>query len=230
MLGHGVADDGGIVGIHHAVAVGIGKFHHAGEGLLSVGQRVGAVILAHADGVVRHAGLQRPHAVGHREVVNRVEAGALHALHQSDGLAFLHHVVVGGHAHGRAPVGVCRGYHLVLQLVHLVLVVVVGQPEAEAPVFLAHDVIVQRQLDASVRGACDVLHLVAEARRGVAGHEHQHVLRGVVVEVEATVQLAVPEAEVETDVARDGGLPLQVGVAQGLAGLVDGDALAVDGG
>ena len=48
---------------------------------------------------------------------------------------------------------------------------------------------------------------------------HQNVLRGIPVQVDTTAELSVPEAIVDTEVTRHGGLPLQVGIGQDVAGL-----------
>ena len=48
------------------------------------------------------------------------------------------------------------------------------------------------------------------------GHLHEDVLGGVPVGLEATTELTVPEAVVDTEVTADGGLPLQVGVGEDL--------------
>ena len=107
----------------------------------------------------------------------------------------------------------CTGYHAVHQLVHIVLVVVDGGSEAQVIVLGTQNLIVERELDTLVRGLTDILILIAETSRGIAGNAHQNILGGVPVELDATAQLAIPEAEVQTDVTRDGGLPLQVGVS-----------------
>ena len=219
--------DSGIVGGHHAILVDILELGHTWESLLSFGQVVVAAAHVVAHLAVGHAIFQGPHAVADVEVVDGVETKTLEALDEAHRLVDGDEVVVVGDTHGGAPSGVCTGDNTVHQLIHIVLVVVEGHAEVEVEVLRLDDVVGQRELNTLVRGLSDVLVLIGEACAGVARHTHKNVLCGVPVQLEATAE-ATCESEVDTDIPRHGGLPLQVGIAKTCAGLIDIHVLAVD--
>lgn len=109
------------------------------------------------------------------------------------------------------------------------MVVIVGSVEREVEVLRADDVVVDSELDTFVGGLTHVLVLVRETAGLVDRHLHKEVLRIVPVEIQATVDTSVEEAEVDTEVTADGRLPLQIGVTFHLTRYIDGLCLAVDG-
>ena len=115
------------------------------------------------------------------------------------------------------------------ELVDVVLVEVDVAAEGQAPVAGLHQDGVQGHLDTLVGGLADVGVGAREAGDRRQGHVHQQVLGTVPVEVDGTGQAAVQHAEVEADVAGDGGLPLQVGVGHGGADGVGAVLLVGDG-
>ena len=115
------------------------------------------------------------------------------------------------------------------ELVNVVLVEVDVASEGESPVPCLDKDGVQGDLDTLVGGLSDVGVGAAETGDGRQGHVHEEVLGTVPVEVEGTGEASVEHAEVNTEVACDGGLPLEVGVGHGGADGVGAVLLVGDG-
>ena len=182
------------------ITIEILKLGHTWECLLTLGQFIGIAACVTRCGVVGDARLQRPYAIHHVEVVDRIDACTLQTLDQTDGLIDLHKVVVVRYTHGRAPIGVGTGGYTFHQLIDIVLVVVDGSTEAQVEILGTDNFIIQGEFDTLVGGLTDILVLITETSGGIARHTHQDILGGVPVEVEGTTQLTIPETEVETDI------------------------------
>ena len=218
MLSHGVAYYLAVLFGDGAVSVSIYKLDHTWEGHLTFWKVVKCGnttrIVGHVATHVSHSRLKGPYAIAHGEVVNGIESIALVTVDGTHGLTFAYDIVVVWAFHGRTPVGVGVGIYAFEHLLHVVLIVIVGGVHAQVEVLRTDNLIEDGQFDTLIGGLTNVLVLITVTSAFGNGNAHQNILGGVPINIEATTQFSVPETEIETKVARDCCLPLQVGVSQ----------------
>ena len=147
MLRHGLADDSSIVGGYHTVTIDILELSHTGEGCLTVWCLVVGTTSITGCCIVGHTSLQCPNTVNYIEIVNCIDACALETLDHTYRIIDTDDVVVIRLTHGRTPVGVGIGQHIIIQLVDVVLIIIIGGIETQVEVLSTDDLIEQSQFN-----------------------------------------------------------------------------------
>ena len=231
VVGHDLANVGNVGIINRARAVEVLEAQHAGEGSLSVGTweaRVGVTGAGDGGRDVGDALLEDVLAIDDVEIIDGIETDAfrLETLHNAHRHILGQHEVVAWHLTGTEGARTVINVLVLGQLVNVVVVEVVGQREIEVEVLGVDEQCIESQLEALVGGLAHVAHLIDVARRSVDLGTHQEVLGGVPINVQRTIE-AIEEAEIKTDVAADGGLPLQRRVGLHAGGGINVDGLAI---
>ena len=177
-------------------------------------------------GILHHAFFQQIVATTHEElclsvfidigleVIHCIETVSLEAPNQSERLSDDDAIVVAVLHVTTNGVRECLHVGLAFsQLVNFVLIEANVEVHVQRVVLVLQDDTVQCQFDTSVRGLADVL-LHLGVTDGSDGSGNEQVLHSVPVKVDATGEALLEEAEVETYVTCNRGLPLQVGVGQ----------------